>query len=35
MTDVMEKVIDESKQGTALTMQDDLKNTRKLYMVAR
>ena len=32
MTDVMEKVIDESKQGTALTMQDDLKNTRKLYI---
>ena len=28
----MEKVIDESKQGTALTMQDDLKNTRKLYI---
>ena len=32
MTDVIEKVIDESKQGTALTMQDDLKNTRKLYI---
>ena len=32
MTDLMEKVIDETRQGAPLSLEGDAKNTRKLYI---